>query len=74
MARYLWMSIFHLNPCIAGGCRTISLDLFMDLQEWRVVHKKVVTPFGVPLEVLSLSSIGMPNKAAYRIADKPGAH
>jgi ubiquinone/menaquinone biosynthesis C-methylase UbiE len=58
----LWMSIFRLKPSIVGGCRPICLDSFVDPQEWRVVHKRVVTPFGVPSEVLILASGMTPNK------------
>jgi ubiquinone/menaquinone biosynthesis C-methylase UbiE len=58
----LWMSIFHLKPAIVGGCRPIYLDSFVDPQEWRVDYKRVVTPFGVPSEVLILASRSTPNK------------
>ena len=57
----LWMGVFRLNPAIVGGCRPVVLDSFVDLQEWRVVHKRVVTPFGVPSEVLILASISTAN-------------
>ena len=56
----LWMGVFRLNPAIVGGCRPVVLDSFVDLQEWRVVHKRVVTPFGVPSEVLILVSRSTP--------------
>jgi ubiquinone/menaquinone biosynthesis C-methylase UbiE len=54
----IWMGVFRLHPAIVGGCRPIRLDSFVDPQEWRVVHKRVVTPFGVPSEVLLLASRG----------------
>jgi ubiquinone/menaquinone biosynthesis C-methylase UbiE len=57
----LWMGLFRLNPAIVGGCRPICLESFADLREWRVVHKRVVTPFGVPSEVLILASRSMPD-------------
>lgn len=57
----LWMSVFRLKPAIVGGCRPIRPDSFADPQEWRVVHKRVVTPFGVPSEVLILASGSTPN-------------
>jgi len=52
----LWMSVFRLNPALVGGCRPICLDSFVAPQRWRVVCKKVVTPFGIPSEVLILKS------------------
>ena len=51
----LWMSVFRLNPGIVGGCRPVRLDEFAGPQEWRIVHKRIVTPFGVPSEVLILA-------------------
>jgi ubiquinone/menaquinone biosynthesis C-methylase UbiE len=58
----LWKSVFRLKPSIVGGCRPIRLDSFTDSQEWQVIHKRVVTPFGVPSEVLILVSRSKPNK------------
>jgi len=52
----LWMRIFRLNPAIVGGCRPIRLEDFADSNAWRVIHKTVVTPFGVPSEVLILAA------------------
>jgi ubiquinone/menaquinone biosynthesis C-methylase UbiE len=57
----LWMSVFRLKPAIVGGCRPIRLDSFADDHAWRVVHKKVVAPFGVPSEVLILAAQNTPN-------------
>jgi len=54
----LWMRVFRLNPALVGGCRPVCLDSFVDPQEWRVVHNRVVTPFRVPSEVLILASKG----------------
>jgi ubiquinone/menaquinone biosynthesis C-methylase UbiE len=54
----LWMGVFRLHPAIVGGCRPIRLDSFVNPEEWRVVHKRVVTPFGVPSEVLISASRG----------------
>lgn len=58
----LWMSIFRLNPAFVGGCRPILVHTFVNPQEWQVVHRRVLTPFGVPSEVLVLETkvIGEP--------------
>ncbi len=56
----LWMGVFRLNPAVVGGCRPIRLDSFTDPLKWRVVHKKVLTPFGVPSEVLVLAPENRP--------------
>lgn len=57
----LWMSVFRLSPALVGGCRPIRLDAFVDPQQWQVVHRGVVTPFGVPSEVLILEMQGATN-------------
>ncbi len=54
----LWMSVFRLSPALVGGCRPIHVDDFVNPQEWLVVHRRVVTPFEVPSEVLILEMKG----------------
>lgn len=66
----LWMSLFRLNPAIVGGCRPIDLDSSVSFQEWRVVHKRVVTPFGLPSEVFILASRSTPNQVKEGINGK----
>lgn len=48
----LWMSVFRLNPSLVGGCRPVLVHAFVKSDQWRIVHQSVVTPFGVPSEVL----------------------
>ena len=50
----LWTSAFRLSPALVGGCRPIRLDAFVDPSEWQFLHRRVLTPFGVPSEVLIL--------------------
>lgn len=57
----IWMLAFRLNPALVGGCRPIQLDAFVNSQDWKVMHRKVVTPFGVPSEVLILQKTRSPN-------------
>lgn len=57
----LWTAVFRMNPAIVGGCRPIFLDAFVDSQHWQVVHKSVLTPFGVPSEVLVLDAKDTPD-------------
>lgn len=56
----LWMSAFRLNPALVGGCRPIQVDAFVNPQDWKVLHRRVVTPFGVPSEVLILETTRSP--------------
>ena len=52
----LWTAAFRLNPAIVGGCRPIHLDSFVDPAHWQVVHERVLTPFGVPSDVLVMEA------------------
>lgn len=56
----LWMAVFRVRPAIVGGCRPIRLDSFPEPRQWRAVHRRVVTPFAVPSEVLILEAVGTP--------------
>jgi ubiquinone/menaquinone biosynthesis C-methylase UbiE len=51
-----WAAIFRLRPSVVGGCRPIVLEPFVDPAYWRVVHRNVATPFGVPSEILVLAA------------------
>lgn len=57
----LWMAVFRMRPSIVGGCRPIRLEAHVDLERWHLEHQKVLTPFGVPSEVLILEAMDMPN-------------
>jgi len=56
---FLWTAMFNLRPAMVGGCRPIDLESFVDLRQWRVVHRRVLTPYGVPSEVLILEAEDM---------------
>jgi SAM-dependent methyltransferase len=55
---YLWTALFRASPSLIGGCRPVILERYLDRERWRVEHKKVVAPFGVPSEVLVLAPAG----------------
>jgi len=59
----LWMTVFRIHPSIVGGCRPISLDEYVDRDSWELEHRKILTPFGVPSEVLVLSVKDLAQKA-----------
>jgi ubiquinone/menaquinone biosynthesis C-methylase UbiE len=69
----LWVSVFRLSPAIVGGCRPIHVDAFVNPQEWQVVHRRVVTPFGVPSEVLILEMKGATDNGPEPTALRAGA-
>lgn len=52
----VWTWLFRLRPALVGGCRPVNIDAFVNPQEWQVVHRSVVTPFGIPSQVLILET------------------
>lgn len=53
----LWSALFRLRPSLVGGCRPVLLDAYVDRIYWQVAHRKTVTPYGVPSEVLILAAV-----------------
>lgn len=51
----LWSAVFRINGSLVGGCRPIRLDSFIDPGGWSIDYHNVVTPFGVPSEILIAS-------------------
>lgn len=47
-----WTGVYCLRPSLVGGCRPLRLESFLDARAWRIRHREVVTPFGVPSEML----------------------
>jgi len=60
----LWMTVFRMRPSLVGGCRPIRLESYVNFEEWQLKHQRVLSPFGVPSEVLILVSMGTPNKTS----------
>lgn len=52
----VWTWLFRLRPALVGGCRPVNIDAFVNPKEWQVVHSGVVTPFGIPSQVLILET------------------
>jgi ubiquinone/menaquinone biosynthesis C-methylase UbiE len=52
----LWAALFRVRPTWVGGCRPISLLPFADKSRWQLEHQRVLTPFGIPSEVLVLDA------------------
>jgi SAM-dependent methyltransferase len=48
----VWTSVWRHSPSLVGGCRPISLVKLVDPSEWQVQHRRLVSSFGVPSEVL----------------------
>lgn len=56
----VWRGVFNLKPSLVGGCRPVSLTDYVNPHLWRIEYQAVVTPFGVPSEVLILDAKGKP--------------
>lgn len=48
----VWEGLYRLHAPLVGGCHPISLDAFLDAQQWTVEYKTVITQFGVASEIL----------------------
>ena len=59
----LWSAVFHLNPRWVGGCRPVRIEPVLREQAWAVECRDVVTPFGVPSEVIVARPPDMTNNA-----------
>jgi ubiquinone/menaquinone biosynthesis C-methylase UbiE len=59
----VWMTVFRMRASLVGGCRPIRLDMYIDGDHWQLEYRRVVTPFGVPSEVLVLSTRNAPERA-----------
>lgn len=53
-----WKSLHALRPSLVGGCRPLHLQDYVGPDNWRILHRKVVTGYFVPSEVL----IAAPNR------------
>lgn len=54
MVSFIWLKVFRMRALLVGGCRPIRLEPFIDTRRWRLEYRNVLTPFGVPSEVVIL--------------------
>jgi len=55
MVSFIWMTVFRLRASLVGGCRPIQLERYLDPRRWDLEYRNVMTPFGVPSEILVLA-------------------
>jgi ubiquinone/menaquinone biosynthesis C-methylase UbiE len=46
------------SPTLVGGCRAVDLRSFLESDHWRVVHRNVVSKWGIASEVLVAARAG----------------
>jgi ubiquinone/menaquinone biosynthesis C-methylase UbiE len=51
---FIWSTLFHMRASLVGGCRPILLEQYVDSRRWRMEYRNILTPFGVPSEVVIL--------------------
>lgn len=49
---WLWRRVYAVSPKIVGGCRPISLRAYLADDHWQIIHRAVVSSFGVSSEVV----------------------
>lgn len=47
-----WSMVHRMRASLVGGCRPIELQHYLAGQPWQVEHRAVVTPLGIPSEVV----------------------
>jgi hypothetical protein len=47
-----------VSPRLVGGCRAIDLRAFLSSDRWRLVHRQVVSKWGIPSEVVVAARTG----------------
>ena len=55
MISFLWMTVFRMRASLVGGCRPICLEQYIDPKRWHFEYRNVLTPFGVPSEIVVLA-------------------
>jgi len=52
VASWLWERVHRLRPALVGGCRPIALEAYLRERDWKIQHRSVVSPYGIPSEVV----------------------
>lgn len=52
LVAHLWDLVHAARPTWVGGCRPMNVRARLSPRRWHVAHREVVTPWGVPSEVL----------------------
>lgn len=48
----LWNTVHHHRPEWLGGCRPLTQAPYLTPDRWRIEHRSVVEPWGIPSEIL----------------------
>ncbi len=47
----IWTSVANVRPSLVGGCRPIRFGALLSGGNWTLIHNRVVSGWGVPMEI-----------------------
>jgi ubiquinone/menaquinone biosynthesis C-methylase UbiE len=56
----VWNALRTVSPMLVGGCRPIELLDLLPPSEWKTEYREVVTPFGIPCEIVVAKPLPTP--------------
>ena len=54
----VWNGLRAASPMLVGGCRPIEVLRLVPASDWKIEHQNVVTPFGIPCEIVVARKAG----------------
>lgn len=55
-----WRAVYRIDLKRVGGCRPIRLAAFLADEDWRILHRRVVSPVGISSEIVVASPRAAP--------------
>jgi len=52
-----WNALWQFQPLLVGGCRPIQASRYFDSAHWRLLHRDVISSWGLNSEVVVVSTI-----------------
>ena len=58
MITTVWNGLRAASPMLVGGCRPIEILRLVPAPDWKIEYQNVVTPFGIPCEIVVARKTG----------------
>ena len=58
MITHIWNGLRAVSPMLVGGCRPIEILRLVPAPDWKIEYRNVVTPFGIPCEIVVARKTG----------------
>ena len=55
---HIWNGLRAVSPMLVGGCRPIEILRLVPAPDWKIEYRNVVTPFGIPCEIVVARKTG----------------